>query len=120
MCCAGPGVLYRRDIDGSVEVKLTLWEFKVTYGLELYGPCGVRLKQLKPSLVNNHKTSRNLDLSVLKDWVAFIHHFHQTHNFVSPNKKDIVKRCHANFPCQHQTAHHIYWIETWDELWKLF
>ena len=120
LCCTGPGVLWRRDIDCSVEIKLTPWEFKVTYGLEFYGPCGARLKRLEPSLVDDHKTSRNSDQSITKDWVASIDCFHRTHNAVSPRKNNIAKRRHADFPRQQQITHCIYRMETWDELWKSF
>ena len=41
---AGPGVLCGKNDDGSIEVELKVWNFKVTYNLENYGSGCARLK----------------------------------------------------------------------------
>ncbi len=98
----------------SVIVSIKPWQ----YDKEYHPGSSARLAQAEPPLDEYfcQKCSNTTPL----EWIDAINKFHQDHNPISPNTKDLAVRCHPSNKVLIEQSPCIYRYEMWDQLWSEF
>lgn len=114
-CIDGYGTLHAKDdLSGKVSICLHPYNTIIEYRSIGYA----KMARWYPSLDTNVRAERSDKTP--QEYIDTIQAFHQSHNCVSPNKKDVMMIRHPIFRKQYETKIKIYRYESWDELWVAF
>ena len=114
ICRGGTGILFEKDTDGAVTIKLLPWGNKKTYKTVK----SAQMRRLEPSL-DTYDRKQRFDTTP-ETHKKTIEDFFRNNVPQSPNRRDIIKIRHPVWPTQYKEARALHRYESFRELWLKF